>query len=454
MKTDPQSTKTKGKLPPPQASRRRNSRSRSPQFSQDSFAQGDSQLSEEKFLVTSKKFTMPLADLARADEDDYSTEFDGQARLPQSNPSTYDRDDRPPVILVPSTPSQSESSDYSRDESSRGRPPPLPHLDDSFEQGQSAGRIILDSDSSRGPQHSQGFDGQDEVAEVQDLYSNKRDTESRLTRHHPLSGTTGFQEIQEATQIATQEALMPTVSSIIPQTNTSTHTGPRSLLSTMDPHKRNRYQHLVHYTPASPVSPAQQFPAGTGRWTTDGAETQLLEVPDRPKAGPSLLAAQPPRVPSPRKVSPEKMLYQRPRAPSAVDAMDVIPDSEPMREMVQTSVSEERLMDVDAVVAVQGGGRISKRSSHDSEATEDSDILPPKKFARREEEEEVTGHEEGEEEDDDDDDEPLSARLRKEKGKAPDPIPGKRDKPSGATRTYASRTKVCSILSSSDIHSL
>lgn len=460
---DSQPTKAKGKLDLLQPSRQKSSRSRSPILSQDSFAQVDSQLSEDKFLVTSKKFTTPLADLARAAEDECSGVASRRTGVTQSGYSSSTtiprQDDRPPVILVPSTPSQSESSDYSREESVRGIPPPLSQRDDSFEQAQGASRMTLDTDSGKGSQHSQGYDGQDEVAEVQDLYANTRDTGRGPTIRpimHPeppsLSG--GFHGTQQATQVATQDDFVAATSSVVPQTNTSTHTGPRSLLSTMDPHKRGRYQHLVRYTPASPISPVpQQFPAGTARMTADGAETQLPGVAGRLKATSPQPAPLPLRpIPSPGKASPKKPAHRQPPAPCAVDAMDVVPDSEPMREQVQSSVEEEqRSMEVGMVIPEIQRGSVVAIPSHDGETTEDSDVLPPKKTARREEEEEEEEAEREEQteerrheedDDDDDDDVPLSARLRKDKGKAL--ATATRGKAPDNTRTYSSKTKVCS----------
>ncbi|KXN86904.1 DNA repair protein rhp9 [Leucoagaricus sp. SymC.cos] len=448
---------TKGKSVPPQPSRQRNSRSHSPVLSDDSFAQGDSQLAEERLLMTSKKFTTPLADLGGADEDDSSGDLSRRTEISYTNISSRTvargQHDPPPVILVPSTPSQSESSDHSKDEISRDSAPSLPQEDDSPEQGQGSGRMILDSESSKGgSQPSQGFDGQDEVAEVQDLYSSKHVAKKPAP---PPTQDSLFPETQQTTQLATQlePNYVPATPSVLPQTNTTTYTniGPRSLLSHMDPSKRGRYQHLVQMSPISPISSIpQQFPAGTSRMTTVDAETQLSDIPFRPVPPAPPIPAQAPFL---RKPSPKKPILHEPTAPSSNDAMDVVPDSEPMREQIQTSVFEERSLEVDDTGPRKG--RIVKRLSNESEATEDSDVASPKRVVRREEEEEEEEEEQGteskakdeeaegpedvqvEDSGDSDDDVPLSARFRKDKGKASATAPrGK------AQHTYTSQSKV------------
>ncbi|EKM82613.1 hypothetical protein AGABI1DRAFT_104539 [Agaricus bisporus var. burnettii JB137-S8] len=438
----------------PQSSRRHNNRSSSPDFSQDSFAQGDSQLSEERLLVTSKKFTMPLADLARIDHEDIPTKTAGRVGVSQANyllRNTHKPDDRSPVILVPSTPSQSGSSDYA---SSVGKYQSRSKEDDSYEQGQSAERTMLDNSSSRGSQYSQGFDGQDEVAEVQNLYSTKSSTNLGPARPQLPLNTNVFEETQmatqEATQIATQEAVVLTPSSVAAQTHTTINVGPRSLLNTMDQNKRNRYQRLLQYTPNSPISPAQQYPVDVRRLDVDDAKAQPIATPDQQKRTALLPEYKSPQIPS-FKSPPKKIISKLPQQTSAPDAMDIVPDSEPMRETVQTSISEEKLMSVGGVNEVE--------QASDSEGTEDSDNMPPRKPLQCEEEEDqaIANKQEEEEEEeeegtDDDDDEPLSARLRKARSKAL-VAPSKGDKPSGVTRTYGSKVGKC-CPSSSDTPSL
>lgn len=463
----PQSTPAKGKLVP-QSSRQWNGRSHSPALSEDSFAQGDTQLEDEHFLVTSKKFTTPLADLVRGD-DEISSEVSRQTEISYISHSSRtvvrDKDDRPPVILVPSTPSQSGSSDNSKEETPLNRFTPIPQDEGSFERGQRPSRMVLDSDSNKSSQHSQGYDGQEEVAEVENLYSDMRSTRTAPQRSLPVHQDT-FPETQLATQAATQvEHFVPATPSVVPQTNTSTytHTGPRSLLSTMDPSKRSRYQHLVQPTPASPISPVpRQFPAGSSRMTASGAETQPSVIPEQRIPAHPRPILPPVHVPSPHKPSPKKPVHRQALPPPSVDAMDVVPDSEPMREQVLSPVLEKQPPKV-TVAGSQShnSSRVTKRLSNDSEVTEDSDAMPaPKKIAHREEEEEEEegpgdddkrmgekveerdkepGRVEDDDDDDDDDDEPLSARLQKGKGKVlAAPLRGK---PTGAARTYTSKSK-------------
>lgn len=434
----PYLTAPKGKLVSQPSHQRAN---RSPTLSEDSFARGDTQLEEEQYLATSKKFTTPLADLAHSDDDELLTQNTGAINSSQIVVCDG-KDECLPIVLVPSTPSQSECSDYYKDEN-RWK---FPQNENDLE-GQNPSRMALDSESGKGAQYSQGFDGQEEAAEVEGLY-----TSMCIKRLLPVQEDTS-QETQLATQIAThEEAFVPETPSTIPQTNTSTYThiSTRSLLSHMDPNKRARYQHLIQSTPASPISlVTRQFPARGLEMAVHGVEIQSPSVPE-----PRVPSLTPVQVLSPRKSSPKKPASHQISTPSSVNTMDIVPDSEPLQEQLQSSVLEKPLLKVDgAGLRTRTGGSGVKRLSNDSDVTEDSDVLSmPKKFSRREEEERGEEEEEegeellndtggretgGSEHDsdwvvkDNDDDKPLFSHLHKDER--------------NPTFTYASKSKVSFI---------
>jgi len=436
------------KLVPPQPSHQRANRSCSPTLSEDSFARGDTQLREEQYLVTSKKFTIPLVDLVRSDDDDLLIESSHRAQSVETTsfPRTVVRDEKdepPPIVLVPSTPSQSEGSDYSKDENLWKSP----QDEDSLKRGRNISRMVLDSESGKGSQYSQGFDGQEEVAEVEGLYSGAR-TERSLPAHKDVS-----RGAQSATQIVThEEPSVPETLNMTPQTNSSTytHTGVRSLLNHMDPSKRGRYQHLLRPSPTSPESLVPRQLSGRGlEKTVNCTEPRPsifseLQVPSNS----GMTSVQiPSRKPSPKKPASHQIL--------SVDTMDIVPDSEPMQEQVQSSVLENPASRLDrAGFRIRTGG--VQRLPNDSEATEGSNALTMlKKSAPGEEEEEEEGGSANEKggrdsvgseydpdrvaNDDDDDDEPLFSRLHKGKRY---PVTTVRKKHPGPTHIYTFKSKV------------
>lgn len=453
----PHSITSKEKLIPPQPSHQRVDRSCSPTLSEDSFARGDTQLKEEQYLVTSKKFTTPLVDLARSDDDDLLIESGLRAQSVETTsfPRTLIRDERdepPPIVLVPSTPSQSEGSDYSKDENLWKSP----QDEDSLKRSRNSSRMVLDSESGKGSQYSQGFDGQEEVAEVEGLYSGTR-PEHSLPAHEDASQGTQF-----ATQTLTHgEPLVPETPNITPQTNSSTytHTGPRSLLNHMDPSKRGRYQHLLRPSPTSPESlVSRQLSGGGLEKTVNCAEIRPsifseLQVP-------SNFGVTPVQIPS-RKPSPKKPVpHQNP----SVDTMEIVPDSEPMQEQVRSPVLENPVSRLDrAGFQIRAGG--VQRLPNDSETNRGSDALAmPKKSASAKEEEEEEGgpaNEKGGRDSvgseyasdwaisDDDDDEPLFSRLHKGKRH---PVTTVRKKRPGPTHVYTFKSKVRSTFVVPSLH--
>ena len=435
----------KEKLVPSQPSHQRANRSCSPTLSEDSFARGDTQLKEEQYLVTSKKFTTPLVDLAHIDDDD-DLLIGSNHRAQSIETTSFPRDEKdepPPIVLVPSTPSQSEGSDYSKDENLWKSP----QDEDSPKRSRNSSRMVLDSESGKSSQYSQGFDGREEVAEVEGLYSGTRPKRS-LPAHKDASRGTEL-----ATQIVThEEPSVPETPNIILQTNSSTytHTGTRSLLNHMDPNKRGRYQHLLRPSPTSPESSVSRKLSGRG---FSGSEKNV----NCAETGPSTFSelqilsnsgVTSVQIPS-RKPSPKKLASHQ--IPS-VDTMDIVPDSEPMQEQVQSLMLGNPVSRLGkAGLSIRTGN--VQRLSNNSEITEGSDAFTmPKKSAPGEEEEEEVGpaNEKGRRDsagsgydpdwavnhDDDDDDKPLFTRLHKGKRH---PV---RKKHPGLTHIHTFKSKV------------
>lgn len=444
----PHSITSKEKLVPPQPSHQRADRSCSPTLSEDSFARGDTQLKEEQYLVTSKKFTTPLVDLARSDDDDLLIESSLRAQSVETTnfPQTVVRDERdepPPIVLVPSTPSQSEGSDYSKDENLWKSP----QDEDSLKRSRNSSRMVPDSESGKGSQYSQGFDGQEEVAEVEGLYSGTR-PERSLPAHKDASRGTQF-----ATQTH-EEPLVPETPNITLQTNSSTytHTGPRSLLNHMDSSKQGRYQHLLRPSPTSPESLVSRQLSGVNRAETQPSIFSELQVPSN--SGVTSVQI-PSRKPSPKKPAPHQI--------PSVDTMDIVPDSEPMQEQVQSPVLENLVSRLDrAGFQIRTGG--VQRLPNDSETNKGSDVLTmPKKSAPGKEEEGGPADEKGGRDtvgseyasdraisdDDDDDDEPLFSRLHKGKRH---PVATVRKERSGSTHVYTLKSKVRSTFVVLSLH--
>lgn len=361
--------------------------------SHDSFTRDPSEDPEEQFIAKSKQFAIPLSELGRSPISERPDTSGTSNRAAFAYPSLHQQRTSGPKgrVLVEATPSHSGDS-QSQDDVSRNLSEPMEAtqiLDEPEFHAQS--NVALDADGnasgyeSSEPTSSFGrlLDGiHDPEPDAQPTQPSTQPEHSNMS--NPVSGP--FNGGWNATSATTS----------YPQS-----AGPRSLVSLVRPENQWRYQKYQQPQQPKQVMPSIHDQSSKGHISSFGQETQ----PSHPIQNAPYLAS--------NVSSNSHSHFGRNRLPTlglpsfspAGDAMDIVPDSEPMgSDQRHAPLTTNRLPKITSVPKYN--------SNANNEACQD--------VAMEEIESECTPHLEGKgDEMDEEDDVPLAVMSRKQsKGKA------------------------------------
>ncbi len=311
--------------------------------SQDSFA-CDPDKPEEQFLARSNKFALPLSELGKR-----SSPMRGPSNITGS--SSYLRSPSPPTgrVLVEATPSHSGSS----------QPDEPQHLSQQLEATQLVDDSVMENQQGIGPMttdkdgNGSGYESSEPSSSYHRFLDGKRDSEPQM----------------QATQPSTQvDDSGPFSEDAFPWSNIRSAPGPsgpsapQSLLSLVAPQNRWRYrQHQQNVS--SPQTSKVAMPPTLAKPSVDrsGEIRSPLPIPTA-HSFPPFDASDERGITS--KARPQQLL------PLTKDAMDVVPDSEPMAE--QRMKQNMRMSAVSPAPAARAPN--NSRPPQKGDVVDDSDV--------------------------------------------------------------------------------
>ena len=411
----------------------RTTRAELEQYSQDSFVGPISQDPEQQFLAVAKQFEVPLSELGHiVSSPDHKKRPTGQARSVGSmfSYSRLSHSKRRPSphpegrILVAATPSNSDGS-----QSQTSQP-----FGDLGGQGQQVaiGDKANDGEDIASQRSTQGYESSYPSSSYERLLNGERDPDidardfqaTQPCNQEDIDMLGDHEDTQPGSIIpnTTTETSVTTGRGMQPTESTSTNTHPRSLFSMVNPQHKWRYQKFQdNLPPPSPQNSAMsrhKFHA-----TVDLQETQPAFEEDQSTRP---LRRQFPK-PAHSTASPSASGGVPTRLVENNDQMDIVPDSEPLRDDSRTSrpgsaapSSTKRLirLNSDSLDAIPSSGEIVSDSmvvdrheggvAYNFHGKRHSDVLQQ-------------SHSEEEQDIDDDDDTPLAEiSSKKMTGRQPD----------------------------------
>ena len=320
--------------------------------SQDSFACDLDNKPEERYIARSDKFALPLSELGK-----HSSPVRATSNTTAS--SSYHKNRSPPSgrILVEATPSHSGSSQHDEPLSQQLEATQL--VDDHGEVIQLENNpMIVDKDGN-----GSGYESSEPSSSYHRFLDGERVSEPQMQATQPST------QVDESTAEPFPEDAIPW-SNLRSAPHPSAPSAPHSLLSMVAPENRWRYR---QYLPSGSAAQA----SGAIMPSTSGS---------RDRRTPSSFPASSIDPPVPSAPSATRAMRPRMRPPSPVrpDAMDVVPDSEP--------IAHEEMLQTSKLPVHQSKNLLARDSDMDLDLP-----APTRRVAHRREEEEEDDEEEEEE---------------------------------------------------------
>lgn len=275
----------------------------SPSDSQDSFACDLDNRPEERYLARSDKFALPLSELGKR-----SLPIRVSANVTGSSLYHMERSPSPGRILVEATPSHSGSSQHDEPLNLSQQLEATQLVDDNGEvikRQNDIRRVDKDGNGS-------GYESSEPSSSYRRFLDGERDP------GHQMQATQPSTQIDDSTGGPISEDAIPW-SNLRTVPHPSASSAPQSLLSMVPPGNRWRYRQYLH--PASGAAGNGGLPSTVGQTnssrdrrtpTSFPASTIVRSIPPAPNTARDMR----PRIPPPSPIHP--------------DAMDVVPDSEPI----------------------------------------------------------------------------------------------------------------------------
>jgi hypothetical protein len=364
--------------------------------SHDSFTRDPSEDPEEQFLAKSKQFAIPLSELGRSPVSDGPDTSGTSNRAMFAYPSSHQQPTSGPQgrVLVEATPSHSGDS-QSQEDASRNLSGPMEAtqiLDEPVFHAQPD--VALDADGN-----ASGYESSEPTSSFGRLLDGIHDPEEPDAQPTQPSTQPEHSHMSNPASGPFNGGRNATVATGTATTSYPQSAGPRSLVSLVRPENQWRYQKYKQPKQVMPSIHDYQSHSKRGHVSSFAQETQ----PSHPIQDPPCLASNVSSNSHHGRNRPPTLGF--PLGSPVGDAMDIVPDSEPMcSDQRHAPLTTNRLSKIPSAAEYN--------SNANNEACQD--------VAMRKIESEYTPHLDGKgDEMDEDDDVPLAVMSRKQsKGKA------------------------------------